>query len=68
MSNFDLFQNQRANWRDTFSCSLAPHPPTPEELPHSCRCILSDLLICFCSTNHITPFENTYVFVGINCK
>ncbi|KAF5738614.1 1-aminocyclopropane-1-carboxylate oxidase 1-like [Tripterygium wilfordii] len=37
MSNFDLYQSSTANWRDTFSCFLAPNPPNPEELPDACR-------------------------------
>lgn len=36
-SNFDLYHAQAANWRDTLSCVLAPHPPSPEELPDVCR-------------------------------
>ncbi|XP_020095765.1 1-aminocyclopropane-1-carboxylate oxidase homolog 1-like [Ananas comosus] len=35
--NFDLFQTQAANWRDTLSFSMAPEPPRPEELPLACR-------------------------------
>ncbi|KAK9991859.1 hypothetical protein SO802_026844 [Lithocarpus litseifolius] len=41
-SNFDLYQAQAANWRDTYSCVLAPHPPSPEELPDVCRDIVID--------------------------
>ncbi|KAA8527748.1 hypothetical protein F0562_035383 [Nyssa sinensis] len=36
-SNFDLYQAPAANWRDTISCIMAPHPPDPEELPMECR-------------------------------
>lgn len=36
-SNFDLYTAPAANWRDTFFCFMAPNPPTPEELPDSCR-------------------------------
>ncbi|KAI3469730.1 hypothetical protein Pfo_026393 [Paulownia fortunei] len=36
-SNFDLYSAPAANWRDTFFCFMAPNPPTPEELPASCR-------------------------------
>jgi non-haem dioxygenase in morphine synthesis N-terminal len=35
--NFDLYQSRVANWRDTLYCRMAPDPPTPEELPDSCR-------------------------------
>ncbi|XP_050239422.1 1-aminocyclopropane-1-carboxylate oxidase homolog 1-like [Quercus robur] len=41
-SNFDLYQAQAANWRDTLSCVLAPHPLSPEELPNVCRDIVID--------------------------
>ncbi|CAN6677363.1 unnamed protein product [Malus baccata var. baccata] len=36
-SNYDLYHAQEANWRDTFSCYMAPNPPTPEEMPSVCR-------------------------------
>ncbi|KAI4304000.1 hypothetical protein MLD38_039572 [Melastoma candidum] len=39
-SNFDLYTAAVANWRDTFFCYMAPHPPRPDELPESCRDIL----------------------------
>ncbi|KAJ1701893.1 hypothetical protein LUZ63_001672 [Rhynchospora breviuscula] len=35
--NFDLYQSKFTNWRDTLYCRMAPDPPTPEELPDSCR-------------------------------
>ncbi|KAL9240340.1 hypothetical protein vseg_014574 [Gypsophila vaccaria] len=40
-SNFDLFSGKYTNWRDTFSCHMAPVPPNPEGLPTAC----SDILI-----------------------
>lgn len=39
--NFDLYSAPVTNWRDTFSCVMAPNPPTPQELPPVC----SDILI-----------------------
>lgn len=39
-SNFDLYSAPAANWRDTFFCKMAPHPPSPEELPAVCRDIM----------------------------
>ncbi|KAL0673217.1 hypothetical protein Bca4012_001198 [Brassica carinata] len=37
-SNFDLYgSSPSVNWRDTFACYIAPDPPTPEELPVTCR-------------------------------
>ncbi|KAJ1395419.1 Oxoglutarate/iron-dependent dioxygenase [Sesbania bispinosa] len=39
-SNFDLYSSPAANWRDTFYCFMAPHPPKPQDLPSVCRDIL----------------------------
>ncbi|KAL8196041.1 hypothetical protein R6Q57_025041 [Mikania cordata] len=39
-SNFDLYSGPVTNWRDTFSCTMAPNPPQPHELPPPCRYIL----------------------------
>ncbi|XP_033136488.1 1-aminocyclopropane-1-carboxylate oxidase homolog 3-like isoform X2 [Brassica rapa] len=39
-SNFDLFSSPAANWRDTFSCTIAPDPPKPEDLPEICRDVM----------------------------
>ncbi|PHU14353.1 1-aminocyclopropane-1-carboxylate oxidase -like protein [Capsicum chinense] len=39
-SNFDLFRAASANWRDTTYCSMAPEPPSADELPEACRDIL----------------------------
>ncbi|KAF7837516.1 1-aminocyclopropane-1-carboxylate oxidase-like protein 1-like [Senna tora] len=39
-SNFDLYDSPALNWRDTFMCYIAPHPPNPEDLPEACRDIL----------------------------
>lgn len=36
-SNTSLFKDKCANWRDTVGCSMAPNPPTPEELPEVFR-------------------------------
>ncbi|KAH0931948.1 hypothetical protein HID58_009065 [Brassica napus] len=37
-SNFDLYgSSPSVNWRDTFACYIAPDPPTPDELPVTCR-------------------------------
>ncbi|CAN7005994.1 unnamed protein product [Brassica rapa subsp. trilocularis] len=37
-SNFDLYSSSTSlNWRDSFVCYIAPDPPTPEELPVTCR-------------------------------
>ncbi|GFP95908.1 1-aminocyclopropane-1-carboxylate oxidase homolog 3 [Phtheirospermum japonicum] len=39
-SNFDLYSAPAANWRDTFYCQVAPHFPSPQELPAVCRDIM----------------------------
>ncbi|KAM6565316.1 hypothetical protein CsatA_024444 [Cannabis sativa] len=39
-SNFDLYITPCVNWRDTFTCFMAPHPPNPQDLPLVCRDIL----------------------------
>ncbi|KAL8525130.1 hypothetical protein ACS0TY_014666 [Phlomoides rotata] len=44
-SNFDLYSAAAANWRDTFFCFMAPHPPMPQDLPDSCR----EIQIEYCS-------------------
>ncbi|XP_026452854.1 1-aminocyclopropane-1-carboxylate oxidase homolog 1-like [Papaver somniferum] len=36
-SNFDLFQAPSANWRDSFSCNMAPVLPNPEDFPDLLR-------------------------------
>lgn len=41
-SNFDLYSAPASNWRDTFSCVVAPDPPDPQELPTVCREILME--------------------------
>ncbi|KAL3507674.1 hypothetical protein ACH5RR_033056 [Cinchona calisaya] len=40
LSNFDLYQGPRTNWRDTMECNMAPNPPNPEDLPDVCRDIM----------------------------
>lgn len=41
-SNFDLYSAPTSNWRDTFSCVVAPDPPNSQELPTVCREILME--------------------------
>ena len=40
-SNFSLYQEPAANWRDTLGCLMAPHPPKDEELPAVCRYVMN---------------------------
>ncbi|KAJ4812266.1 2-oxoglutarate (2OG) and Fe(II)-dependent oxygenase superfamily protein [Rhynchospora pubera] len=51
--NFDLYQSKVTNWRDTLYCRMAPDPPTPEELPDSCR----DTLLKY--STHVMELGNT---------
>ncbi|XP_058743361.1 1-aminocyclopropane-1-carboxylate oxidase homolog 1-like [Vicia villosa] len=39
-SNFDIYSSPALNWRDTFSCYLAPETPKPQDFPIVCRDIL----------------------------
>ncbi|CAH8251384.1 unnamed protein product [Arabidopsis lyrata] len=41
-SNFDLFSSPAANWRDTFSCTMAPDTPKPQDLPEICRDVMME--------------------------
>ncbi|BAT84342.1 hypothetical protein LR48_Vigan03g130300 [Vigna angularis] len=41
-SNTSLYKDKFANWRDTVGCSMAPNPPTPEELPEVFREIITE--------------------------
>ncbi|XP_065861773.1 1-aminocyclopropane-1-carboxylate oxidase homolog 1-like [Euphorbia lathyris] len=41
-SNFDLYTAPSTNWRDTLFFQLAPHPPTPQQLPTACRDIVME--------------------------
>ncbi|XP_022722973.1 1-aminocyclopropane-1-carboxylate oxidase homolog 1-like isoform X2 [Durio zibethinus] len=36
-SNFDLYESNYANWRDTLFCVMGPEPLDPQELPLVCR-------------------------------
>ncbi|XP_058751990.1 1-aminocyclopropane-1-carboxylate oxidase homolog 1-like [Vicia villosa] len=40
LSNFTLYQDPSADWRDTIGFFMAPHPPKVEELPAICRDIV----------------------------
>ena len=42
-SNFDLYSGVATNWRDTFSCMMAPNPPKLQDLPASCRYVIYNL-------------------------
>ncbi|PON66654.1 Oxoglutarate/iron-dependent dioxygenase [Trema orientale] len=39
-SNNNLYSSPSADWRDTFTCRMAPDSPKPEDLPLVCRDIL----------------------------
>jgi hypothetical protein len=40
LSNFTLFQDPSADWRDTLGFFWEPHPPKAEELPTVCRFVI----------------------------
>ncbi|KAK7324352.1 hypothetical protein VNO77_27885 [Canavalia gladiata] len=40
VSNYSLYHEPAANWKDTLGCTMAPHPPEAEELPAVCRDIV----------------------------
>ncbi|KEH38331.1 putative deacetoxyvindoline 4-hydroxylase [Medicago truncatula] len=42
LSNFTLYQDQSADWRDTLAFFWEPHPPKAEELPKVCSDIVSE--------------------------
>ncbi|KAG5106833.1 hypothetical protein AAZX31_15G240800 [Glycine max] len=42
LSNYTLFEDPSADWRDTLAFSLAPHPPEAEEFPAVCRDIVNE--------------------------
>ncbi|KAF3456820.1 hypothetical protein FNV43_RR01474 [Rhamnella rubrinervis] len=41
-TNFNLYQAPATQWRDTFTCVVAPRRPDPQELPLVCREIVID--------------------------
>ncbi|WJX72923.1 hypothetical protein P8452_56758 [Trifolium repens] len=42
LSNFSLYQDQSAEWRDTLAFFWAPHPPKADELPPVCSDIVNE--------------------------
>ncbi|KAK2423401.1 1-aminocyclopropane-1-carboxylate oxidase protein [Trifolium repens] len=42
LSNFSLYQDQSAEWRDTLAFFYAPHPPKADELPPVCSDIVNE--------------------------
>ncbi|KAK7401657.1 hypothetical protein VNO78_13303 [Psophocarpus tetragonolobus] len=40
VSNYSLYHESSAYWRDTLGCVMASHPPEAEELPEVCRDIV----------------------------
>ncbi|KAJ1430761.1 Oxoglutarate/iron-dependent dioxygenase [Sesbania bispinosa] len=65
VSNYNLYHDPAANWRDTLGCSIAPHPPKAEELPAVCRDIVieySEKVMGFAST----LFELLSEALGLN--
>ena len=40
MSNYSLFRDSAAYWRDTLGFFMAPHPPKLEDMPAVCRYVI----------------------------
>lgn len=49
LSNYTLFEDPSADWRDTLAFSLAPHPPEAEEFPAVCRFVIIVILLLLLS-------------------
>ncbi|KAK7243892.1 hypothetical protein RIF29_38705 [Crotalaria pallida] len=67
VSNFSLYHDPAANWRDSLGCVMAPHPPKPEELPQVCRDIVieySKQVMALAST----LFGLLSEALGLNCS
>ncbi|EOA12689.1 hypothetical protein CARUB_v10027925mg [Capsella rubella] len=39
-NHFDLYRSAPMNWKDSFTCFLAPDPLNPEEIPLACRSVV----------------------------
>ncbi|KEH38332.1 2OG-Fe(II) oxygenase family oxidoreductase [Medicago truncatula] len=53
VSNYSLYHDPAANWRDSLGFSMAPNPPKSEEFPEVCRDIVieySEKVMVFAST------------------
>ncbi|XP_057423270.1 1-aminocyclopropane-1-carboxylate oxidase homolog 1-like [Lotus japonicus] len=65
VSNYSLYHDSFATWRDSLGCLMAPHPPKAEELPDVCRDIVieySKEVMVFAST----LFELLAEALGLN--
>lgn len=40
VSNFSLYHDPAANWKDTLGCVMTPNPPKAEEFPEVCRFVM----------------------------
>ncbi|CAA0407254.1 unnamed protein product [Arabidopsis thaliana] len=49
-NDFDLYHSSPMNWRDSFTCYIAPDPPNPEEIPVACRSAVIEY------TKHVMEF------------
>lgn len=57
VSNYSLYHDPAANWRDTLGCVMAPHPPEAEELPAICRFLIIQLLALVFDSLHMLELE-----------
>ncbi|XP_059650891.1 1-aminocyclopropane-1-carboxylate oxidase homolog 1-like [Cornus florida] len=65
MSNFLLYSSPAADWKDTFYCAMAPHPPDRNELPAVCSDIMIDYSKQVMSLGH-TVLELISEALGLN--
>ncbi|KAF8029358.1 hypothetical protein BT93_E1910 [Corymbia citriodora subsp. variegata] len=66
-TNFDFYRAPVTNWRDSLCCAMAPHPPSPEELPQVCRDIIMEYSNQLTKLGH-TIFELISEALGLNPK
>ncbi|CAI9118221.1 OLC1v1019757C1 [Oldenlandia corymbosa var. corymbosa] len=67
ISNFDLYQGPRTQWRDTMECNIAPNPPNPEDLPDVCRDAMFKYSKCVMELGN-TLFEILSEALGLESK
>jgi hypothetical protein len=46
VSNYSLYHDPSANWRDSLGFLMAPNPPKPEDFPQVCRFVFNPAAYC----------------------
>jgi hypothetical protein len=46
VSNYSLYHDPSANWRDSLGFFMAPNPPKPEDFPQVCRFVFNPAAYC----------------------